>query len=157
MTRQCDRFVSWKPSPECEWVDAFTEPWRLNFYAFPPFTLIPRVLSKIKMERCEGIVVAPYWPTQAWFPLFNEMKISEVILITKNRNELFSPYLNREHGLSYKVTLMAAKLSGKHESGLGYNSINTSRSASTIHNFWVKQQYKYWRAQASNQVHERYL
>ncbi|XP_021963322.2 uncharacterized protein LOC110858763 isoform X1 [Folsomia candida] len=114
LTRQCDCFVSWKPSPGCEWVDAFTQPWTTYFYAFPPFSLIPRVLNKIRIEKCEGIVVAPYWPTQAWFPLFNDMSISQVIIIPKNKNELFSPYLNRAHPLSYQVTLMAAILSGQH-------------------------------------------
>lgn len=37
-------------------------------YAFPPISLLPRVLQKIKQESCKIILVAPLWPRQAWFP-----------------------------------------------------------------------------------------
>jgi hypothetical protein len=114
LTRQCDNFVSWKPSPGCAWVDAFTESWsNMKFYAFPPFALLSRVLQKIKLEKSEGIVVAPYWPTQAWYPIFNELAKSDIVFIKKNKNKLYSPYLNRDHPLSKKVTMMAALLSGR--------------------------------------------
>lgn len=40
------------------------------FYAFPPFAVILRILQKVRSEGFRGIIVVPYWPSQAWFPLF---------------------------------------------------------------------------------------
>ncbi|XP_070190307.1 uncharacterized protein [Littorina saxatilis] len=50
-------------------LDAFTLLWRLlDAYAYPPTSLIPRVLAKYLQERPRLILVAPYWPTAPWFP-----------------------------------------------------------------------------------------
>jgi hypothetical protein len=68
----------------------------------------------MRFEGSTGIVVAPYWPTQVWYPSYMDMIISELVLIKKNKNILFSPYTNRDHPLSKKVTLMAAVLSWRH-------------------------------------------
>ena len=65
---QVDLFVSWKPEPEAWAVDAFSISWRdIKFYAFPPFSVPSRVLSKIKEDDASGILVVPLWPTQPWF------------------------------------------------------------------------------------------
>ena len=47
--------------------DAFTLPWNENAYIFPPFSLIGRVLRKIRRERTQGILVVPDWKTQPWY------------------------------------------------------------------------------------------
>ena len=53
LNRQVDLFVSWKPEPEAWAVDAFSIAWRdIKFYAFPPFSVLSRVLSKIKRGQC---------------------------------------------------------------------------------------------------------
>ena len=45
LNRQTDRFVSWRPDPNVEFVDAFSVNWEnLYFYAFPPFSFIRRLL-----------------------------------------------------------------------------------------------------------------
>ena len=63
------RYVSWRPDPEAQFVDAFSCSWsQEQFYAFPPFTLILRCLKKTKMEDGEGIIIVPVWPTQPWYP-----------------------------------------------------------------------------------------
>ena len=36
-------------------------------YAFPPISLLPRVIEKIQQEDCEVLLVAPYWPKHVWF------------------------------------------------------------------------------------------
>ena len=65
MNHQVATFVSWKPEPEAWVVDAFSINWRdIMFYAFPPFSVLDRVLSKIKEEQASGILVLPLWPTQ---------------------------------------------------------------------------------------------
>ena len=56
------KFVSWRPDPEACAVDAFTIDWgtQLN-YAFSPFSLISRVLSKVQQDQACVLLVAPVW------------------------------------------------------------------------------------------------
>lgn len=50
--------------PGATYVDAFLISWENQFfYAFPLFSLIARSLQKIAMERAEGIMIVPLWPT----------------------------------------------------------------------------------------------
>ena len=53
-------------------VDAMSMVWRKLFaYAFPPFHLIPLVLSKIKKKsKCSIILNAPLWPHRSWLSVF---------------------------------------------------------------------------------------
>ena len=64
LNNQFPRYAAYKPDPNAEIIDAFTMQWgSLKFYAFPPFSVIPLVLSKMCKENAEGIVVIPDWPT----------------------------------------------------------------------------------------------
>lgn len=51
-------------------VDAFVHhPWpRALLYAFPPVSLIPRLLSRVQDERLHIILIAPEGTSAAWFP-----------------------------------------------------------------------------------------
>ena len=40
----------------------------LHLYAFPPFSMIPKVLEKIVQDEAESALIAPYWPRRLWFP-----------------------------------------------------------------------------------------
>ena len=69
LNNKLDRYCAWHPDPGCTYVDAFTVDWsNHNFYAFPPFSLISRCLSKILQDKAQGIMIVPLWPTQPWFP-----------------------------------------------------------------------------------------
>lgn len=49
--------VSYWPDPEALAIDAFTVYWRDHkFYAFPPFSLIPRILQKVEHEESSGVL-----------------------------------------------------------------------------------------------------
>lgn len=113
-SKQCEKFYSWKPDPFSVGVDAFTYIWQDNFYAFPPLNMVGRVINKITHDKCQRIVVAPYWPTQAWFPLFTKLLISEIVIFRPNKNLLFDPYSSQPHQVNTKLKLMAGVLSGKH-------------------------------------------
>ena len=70
LNRQFPRYVSYKPDPNAEAVNAFTMSWSdVTFCAFPPFCIIPSVLHKIIKDRARGILVAPDWPSQPWYPI----------------------------------------------------------------------------------------
>lgn len=103
---KCKKFVSWFPDPEAEKIDAFTLDWsKWFFYAFPPFSMMLRVLSKIKRDGATGIIVAPHWPTQIWFPLLSKLLVSKVLFLKPNPH-LLNAFSN-QHPQSATLTLMA--------------------------------------------------
>lgn len=109
---KCSNFVSWFPDPDAITIDAFTISWKSkDFYAFPPFSQIPKVLHKIQQEKARGIVVVPWWPTQPWFPLFNDMLECAPIMFTPHIDLVFSSH-RQPHPLWRHLTLAAGLLSG---------------------------------------------
>ena len=58
-------YLSWFPYPGTFEVDAFSLSWKdFRPYMFPPFSLIGRVLHKLKLDEVlDEIVIAPLWPT----------------------------------------------------------------------------------------------
>lgn len=113
LTAKCKRFISWFPDPKSEGVDAFTVRWADYFYAFPPFNLMSRVIQKIISNKAKGIVVAPYWHCQAWYPLFLSLCVSQPLIFKKKTFKIINPYSSSPHPLSHNLTLMAAVLSGQ--------------------------------------------
>lgn len=113
LNTKCKRYVSWKPDPGSETVDAFTLNWsNVKFYAFPPFSIISRVLDKIICDKAEGIVVVPEWPNQPWYPKFNKMLLKSKIILGPNKNLILSPS-SSPHPNYKHLTLAAGILSGK--------------------------------------------
>lgn len=115
INKKCARFFSWHKDPEALGIDAFTISWNLEyFYAFPPFSLILKVLNKIKTEQACGIVVAPLWTAQPWFPLWKELIVEPPIIFESNDDLLLSPCRSIQHPLARNLQMMAGKLSGRH-------------------------------------------
>lgn len=110
---KCDRYISWGPDPDSFCVDAFTIDWQgFFFYAFPPFSLIDKVLQKIKDDRATGILVVPDWPTQHWYPLFFNLLLEKPIRFSPEDNLVIFPFRNK-HPLHKRLSLVAGKLSGR--------------------------------------------
>ena len=110
----CKVFMSWRPDPDAISIDAFTEDWsKWFFYAFPPFSLILRVIRKIITDNARGILVVPNWPSQSWFPLFKTLWTSSPIFFDPAPNLLLSPFRNQKHPLHRSLSLVAVSLSGK--------------------------------------------
>lgn len=111
---KCSLYIAWKPDPDAVEIDAFTVNWHnIFFYAFPPFALILKCLRKIISDSATGILVFPYWPGQAWFPLLKRMLISDMVVFEPNEDLLRSSS-RTPHPLHSTLTLAAAKLSGQH-------------------------------------------
>jgi hypothetical protein len=111
---QIKPFVSWRPDPECMAVDAFTVDWkRLLIYAFPPFSIIQRVLSKWRMEEAVGIIIVPVWPTAAWFPQLLRLLVGEPVLLPRHNRilQLEGVSDNHLHPLHRQMQLVACHLS----------------------------------------------
>lgn len=114
LNKKCKKFCSRFPDPESITVDAFTISWtNEKFYAFPPFALALRSLRKIILDKAEGTIVLPLWPTQPWYPLFTSMLTSPPIVMKPNINLLISPSRKETHPLALKLSLVAGSVSGK--------------------------------------------
>ena len=58
------------PDSQALAIDAFLQPWHnLFLYIFPPTKTLRKVLRKIRESlNVQVILIAPFWPQQAWFP-----------------------------------------------------------------------------------------
>ena len=62
---QFDNYTAFRPDPGAIYIDIFSIDWSdLKFYTFPPISVIPGVLAKVKQDSADGIIVIPFWPTQ---------------------------------------------------------------------------------------------
>ena len=81
LNAQLPRFVSFRPDQETERVNSFTFSWKtLDFYAFPPFICISKVIQKIIMDKATGLLVVPDWPNQTWYNIYQDIRIHDIVL-----------------------------------------------------------------------------
>ena len=111
MNYQIGQYVSWHPDRNAIAIDAFSISWsELNFYAFPPFSLIEVAIAKVRKEKCSGIMIIPWWKTQFWVP----MMVLKNFLILLPSNILTLPSKrSAKHPLYWKMKLFGIHLSRK--------------------------------------------
>ena len=69
LTNQLPRFYSWRADPEAVATNAFLQDWsQFRGFANPPWCLIHRYLTKVKVQVARMILITPFWNTQSWFP-----------------------------------------------------------------------------------------
>ena len=69
LIHQLRDFVSWRPDPEAMATDAFTLDWKqFRGYANPPWSLVGRVLSQVREQKAQLVLVAPVLKSQIWYP-----------------------------------------------------------------------------------------
>ena len=106
-------YVSWHPDPGAVATDAFAISWsNQKCYAFPPFSLIPRVLSKIQRDKTSVLLIAPVWPTQGWYPTLLQLLVEQPILLPRWNNLLVLPHNKQLHPHRNKLLLAAWTVSG---------------------------------------------
>ena len=113
ISAQLSKYMSWKPDPGAIATDALSQPWEdIKGYAFPPFALIGRCLSKVQRERVkELILIAPVWPTQPWLAVLLSMLFRRPILLP-NLPSLLLNNNNKSHPLIHQLNLDAWPISG---------------------------------------------
>ncbi|CAG5109271.1 Protein of unknown function [Cotesia congregata] len=85
------KYCSWHRDPLAFCIDALTIDWNeLNFFAFPPFSLILKKLKKIQTDQACGILVVPNWCGQPWYPLWLSLLDSQPIIFQPDSNLLRS-------------------------------------------------------------------
>ena len=83
-----NKFYSWRLEPLSLAVDALAQSLKGHHqpYLFYPVSLIGRCLHKIREKGVQAaLLVAPFWPTQTWFPVFLEMTIDVPILFPSDQ------------------------------------------------------------------------
>ena len=114
LNKQLDCYISWQPDPQATAVDAFSLFWgdKIN-YIFPPFAMLNRVLTKLEEDKAEGIVIAPLWTTQCWFPKLLHLLVDLPKTLPRGKRQLILPF-NRDlvHPLWRKLQLLVCPLSG---------------------------------------------
>ena len=77
-------------------MDALIQSWdHLQAYAFPPFSLIQKVLSKVRISHnLELTLVAPYWPLRPWFPDLLDLLVEVPVLFPQCQDLLRQPHRN---------------------------------------------------------------
>lgn len=114
---QIKPYVSYSGDPECYAVDAFTlVNWgQWLFYAFPPFSIIGRVLQKVIRDKASGIIVVPNWPTQSWYPTLIKMLLKPSLFLSRKKKLLISPLdPTATHRLHHQMDLLVCHISGHH-------------------------------------------
>ena len=113
LNNQLDTYCSWRPDPGSQYVDAFSIDWsKFTFYAFPPFSLVPRCVQKISQDKAKGILVVPLWPTQPWFPLLLQLLYDSPRVLPPSPKLLQHPHRDHPHPLHKTLHLMVCPLSG---------------------------------------------
>lgn len=118
LNHKLERYVSWEPDPNSFWVDAFTLNWA-SFklcYAFPPFNLIGKVLTKTRDNKAELLIVVPDWKTQYWYPLLTQLAVVNTtpLVLKKGKSAVHLPFdLDAVHPIYNRLNLLCFRVSGK--------------------------------------------
>ena len=112
---QVGSYCSWKPDPKCSCVNAFSMNWG-NFdliYLFPPFSLLSRCICKLIQDKTRGMVIAPLWLTQSWFPRLMELLTDNPLILPKTKYLLSLHHSQSPHPLHKKLVMIAGLVSGE--------------------------------------------
>ena len=111
LTNQVSRYASWMPDPGAELCDAMSFDWKsVKGYAFPPFSMVGKVLQKIECDKCTIVLVVPQFRSQPWFPKMLHMLVDFPLLIRRTQRMLTNPVNPQETPI--RSPLMVCRVSG---------------------------------------------
>ena len=98
--------------PRCLAVDALPFCWEdFKPYIFPPFSLLGKVLHKLKLEEVsDAIIIAPWWPAAPWYPQL--LLVQRPVLLPQWDTLLTLPQEDTLHPLKDVMRLVAWHVSG---------------------------------------------
>ena len=113
LNTQLSTFVSYRPDPKCIVVNAFLLDWsKLDFYPSPPFVCLNRVLQKIYQDKTKGIVIAPDWPSQPFYPRLITMPIQTISIAPRETNLYLPNQPAVKHPLGKTLKIRACLVDG---------------------------------------------
>ena len=87
LNNKLGKYVSWGPDPGAWRVDAFSFEWtNAFFYLFPPFSVVGRVLQKLREDQPQAVLVVPDWPTQPWYGALKTLSRRKIKIRRKKGN-----------------------------------------------------------------------
>ena len=115
VSHQVPAYVSWKLDPFSKCRDAFQMCWaHTKGYAFPPFSLIGRVLHKVLIDQATLSLITPAWQTQSWYPQLLRLSIRDPLILPKVPELLQGPNTELHHLITKgDLQLLAWIASGK--------------------------------------------
>jgi len=110
--KQMSIYVSPIPDQEAFGVDALSMSWTgLYAYLFPPTAILMKVVEKIRRDKCEAVLIAPFWPQQAWFVNILELLIDRPYRLPEIQTMLRQPRSSIYHNNPAVYQLHAWRLS----------------------------------------------
>ena len=111
---QLEHYVSLRIDTDCLYPDFLGHPWpeRFNCWAFPPYILLPRLLSKIQEEGAECTVLMPVWPEMPWWPLAFYLLAASPLLLPQSPDFLHTQLPQGKGTGCPKWRSIACRLSG---------------------------------------------
>ena len=79
------------------YVDSFMYDWSKEafLYAFPPVSIIHKVVQKWIQDKTHRILVVPFWPTQPWCTLPSQPIRDTLVTLDVVTDELMLPFVSR--------------------------------------------------------------
>ena len=114
LNNKLPRYFSFTADPFSEHVDAFTICWsHTNLYCYPPCSVIGKCLRKIQQDKATVLFIAPFWPSQPWFPVWAQMLTSTPLLLLPPC-PIFLPFTPGDrHPQKHRLALCFATISGR--------------------------------------------
>ena len=111
---RCSNYFSPYRDPKSADTDAFLQSWDgLQAYAFPPFSIIPRVLAKLRESRgTELTLVAQHWPQRPWFPDLLQLSLAPPVVLPDRPDLLLLPRSHLCYPGLHRLRLHVWRLSG---------------------------------------------
>ena len=99
------QFMALVPEPRALTIDALSQDWQgRSMYMFPPFLLLNKVIQKLRTTQTgEVILIAPWWPSQPWFPHLLRLSVDHLLRFFQYRSDLLSQQGYISSGKSYHL------------------------------------------------------
>ena len=113
LNTQLSTFVSYIPDPKCIKINAFfIDCSKLDFYAFPPFACLNRVLQKIYHDKAKGIVIAPDQPSQPSYQRLIGMSVKTISIPPRESNLYLPSQPAVKHTMGKTLKILACLVDG---------------------------------------------
>jgi hypothetical protein len=91
INNQLPRYVARYPGSVA--TDAFLQHWgQWTVFIHVPIVLLPRILQTLRQDQATGLVIAPTWPGQPWFPALLELLVDFPAQLPIAEGTIFLPF-----------------------------------------------------------------
>ena len=109
--RQSPLFHQFSPyrDPLSEGTDTLLQSWGgLLAYAFPPWSILPQVLAKLRVSHQTLLtLIAQYWPQRPWFVGLLQLLVAPPVTLSARPDLLFQPQSRRRYPGLHRLALHA--------------------------------------------------